>query len=869
MRIVKNPHLWFIAILTFLIGIGYYGEQVGLDSWAPVGRGFFSTDYTHDVHRTLFLIPMLYAAAVFRLRGAIVISVLVFFIVLPRGLFVSELPDPLLRSVLTALITIVAALLLGLERERSYRLSHEIAMRKDAQEAQSRLAFIVESSDDAIIGKGLDGIIASWNVGAEKLYGYTAEEAVGQSVSILVPPGEINDTLEILSKIREGEEVHSYETIRITREGQIIDVSLKVSPIWNKDGQLVGVSTIARDITERKKAEVARRRLTSELTNRVKELNFLYEISRLASGPEKPIAEIFRETLALIPQAWLYPEITSARIAVDGQEYATDNFRQTPWKLLASIMVQGKTGGTVEVCYLEERPTIYEGPFLKEERNLLDTLARRLGYILERIQNQEAVRASEARFRELFNNMSSGVAVYEAIDDGNDFVFKDFNRAAEKIDHIAKEDVIGKKLTELFPGAQSFGILKILRGVWQTGQPAYLPESYYQDDRVSGWRENNIYRLPTGEVIGIYDDVTDRHKAQRDLAESQARYQSLFENASDGILVRDLDGNIVMVNDAMADISGYTVTDLQQMNVSRILNEESLPIVREKQARLLESEAEFTSNRYELTLLHQDGTERIIEAVTSLLTIKEQIMVQAIIRDVTEQRIAQEQMRSYASQITRAQEEERKRIARELHDETIQSLASLGMEIDAVINTCDKNCQQDVMDRLEELRHKMDGLLQSVRRITQDLRPPMLEDLGLIFALQWLAEDVGNQPPLNTRLIVTGDERRLAPEVEMLLFRIAQEALNNVRRHSKATESVVSIDYLPQSVTLSVTDNGQGFELSHLKRMEASPFGKLGIIGMEERARLLGGEFHIETRVNKGTTVSVSLKDNARHSIQY
>ena len=377
-----------------------------------------------------------------------------------------------------------------------------------------------------------------------------------------------------------------------------------------------------------------------------------------------------------------------------------------------------------------------------------------------------------------------------------------------------------------------------------------------------------MYRLPTGEVIGIYDDVTTRHKAQRELSESQARYQSLFENASDGILVRDLDGNIIMVNDAMAEITGYAVTELQHMNVSRILTESSLEIVRDKQATLFENENEFSSNRYELTLLYRDGKERIVEAVTSLLEIKGQTMVQAIIRDVTEQRIAQEQIRSYASQITRAQEEERKRIARELHDETIQSLASLGMEIDAVINTCNGVSQKGIIDQLEELRHKMDGLLQSVRRITQDLRPPMLEDLGLIFALQWLAEDVGNQPPLNTQLIVTGKERRLAPEVEMLLFRIAQEALNNVRRHANASESVVSIEYLPQSITLSVRDNGKGFELAQVKRMEASPFGKLGIIGMEERARLLGGEFHIESRVDEGTTVNVSIEDSVQYSIQ-
>ncbi len=124
---IRNPHLWAIAALTTLVGLGYYGEQVGF------GNEFFSSDYTHDLHRGLLLIPMLYAAAIFRLRGAVVLSVIAFCIVIPRGLMITENPDPLLRPIVVMIIASIAALLLGIERGRSQRLAAEMVQRQRAE----------------------------------------------------------------------------------------------------------------------------------------------------------------------------------------------------------------------------------------------------------------------------------------------------------------------------------------------------------------------------------------------------------------------------------------------------------------------------------------------------------------------------------------------------------------------------------------------------------------------------------------------------------------------------------------------------------------------------------------------------------------
>src|SRR5262252_7064240 len=138
----------------------------------------------------------------------------------------------------------------------------DITERRRAEEARTRLAALVESSEDAIIGKTLDGMITSWNQGAERIYGYTAEEVIGRSIALLVPPDRPNEIPSILARLAQGEAIDHYETVRIRKDGRVLAVSLTISPIRNPDGAIVGASTMARDITARKQAEaeVERRR---------------------------------------------------------------------------------------------------------------------------------------------------------------------------------------------------------------------------------------------------------------------------------------------------------------------------------------------------------------------------------------------------------------------------------------------------------------------------------------------------------------------------------------------------------------------------------------------------------------------------------
>jgi PAS domain S-box-containing protein len=135
----------------------------------------------------------------------------------------------------------------------------DITERKHAEEAQARLAAIVESSQDAIVSKTFDGVILSWNAGAERLFGYAPHEAIGRPITLIIPPERQDEEQEILARIRSGERVEHYETVRVSKQGRRIDISLTISPIRDGSGRIVGASKVARDITERKRAQEALR----------------------------------------------------------------------------------------------------------------------------------------------------------------------------------------------------------------------------------------------------------------------------------------------------------------------------------------------------------------------------------------------------------------------------------------------------------------------------------------------------------------------------------------------------------------------------------------------------------------------------------
>ncbi len=207
-------------------------------------------------------------------------------------------------------------------------------------------------------------------------------------------------------------------------------------------------------------------------------------------------------------------------------------------------------------------------------------------------------------------------------------------------------------------------------------------------------------------------------------------------------------------------------------------------------------------------------------------------------------------------QTIRAQENERLRISRELHDDTVQSLAYLSNQLDR-LNRSD-HLAQGVHEGLSEMRAVAESTLSGVRRFSRDLRPSILDDFGLVAAVEWLTEDFTERCGTSARLEVSGPTRRLPSETELALFRIVQEALRNVEKHAEASEVTVGVVFEQDSLRLSVKDNGKGLDQSPpMGDLVAS--GKLGLTGMYERAQLVGARFDLRSQPGLGTMVTATL----------
>lgn len=250
-------------------------------------------------------------------------------------------------------------------------------------------------------------------------------------------------------------------------------------------------------------------------------------------------------------------------------------------------------------------------------------------------------------------------------------------------------------------------------------------------------------------------------------------------------------------------------------------------------------------------LVTADGQERWVELVRSELPASDGL-TQVVLRDVTARRRRVTALESYAAAILRAQEEERTRLGQEIHDDTMQSLVLICRSLDAIEDSQEID---EVKAQPADLRGLAASTHDSLRVLLGGLRPSLLDDLGLTAALGSLVAGLEERTPMHVRVDVEGDPRRLSPERELALYRIAQEALRNMERHSGASEGTVTVRFEADGVELRVRDNGRGFDLL------LAGEGHLGVLGMRERARVVSGDFSIQSYPGGGTTVTATVPD--------
>src|SRR5215212_7623520 len=363
-------------------------------------------------------------------------------------------------------------------------------------------------------------------------------------------------------------------------------------------------------------------------------------------------------------------------------------------------------------------------------------------------------------------------------------------------------------------------------------------------------------------VAELEERIAERKRAEIALRESEERYRELFENAKDAIYVHDLEGTYLSLNRAAEKLSGYSREEIVGRNFREFVAPEYVKYVRDSFWKKLAQQGETT---YEVDVIAKDGRRVPIE-VSSRAIYENGVLVgvQGMARDITERKLAQDALQMFSRQLIEAQEDERRRIARELHDQIGQVLTAVKMNLHAVQRFClESEAGSYVKDNIEAV----DEALRLVRDLSVDLRPPILDDLGLTTALRWYVDRYAKRTGLSVDVVIDlpDENERFSRELETACFRIAQEALTNVVRHAKATQVVVRLTRDGYMLFLSVKDDGLGFDVERLRK-RTQGVATLGLVSMQERAHAAGGIIEIDSAPANGTEIRFSVPLDASSS---
>jgi PAS domain S-box-containing protein len=263
--------------------------------------------------------------------------------------------------------------------------------------------------------------------------------------------------------------------------------------------------------------------LVHDLNERIKELKCLNHITdEIHSLPLSE--EMFLHVCALVPTGWQYPDHSVCRVVYENREYSLAAIDSThSWRRSANISIKGEQRGYIEVVYTGASD---EDPFIEEEQALLDNIARVISETIGRKETEQRLSESEFRYRALFEHMNSGVVVYLPWEDGTDFIFHDMNRAAELIIRNRREQLLGRRLSEIFPVMRDNGMLEVFQRAWRMGKPEHLQAVHYQDNRLDIWLEARIYRLPDHELVAVFDNISQRKRAEELMRETRDQLEA-------------------------------------------------------------------------------------------------------------------------------------------------------------------------------------------------------------------------------------------------------------------------------------------------------------------------------------------------------
>src|SRR5580700_7222621 len=742
---------------------------------------------------------------------------------------------------------------------------HDITERKQAERTTSLLAAIVDSSDDAILSKKLDGTITSWNQSAERLFGYKTEEAVGQHITLIVPWERRSEEEDILRRLARGKRVDHFETVRKRKDGATLEVSLTISPIRDAAGRVIGASKVARDITERKQAERA-------LSEQARLLDLSNDAIFVRDGGDhvtywnKAATELYgftrEEALGRVTH-----ELLQTQFPVDLGMINRQLHRDERWN--GELVHIRKDGTKVIVISRWALDRQANGNALR----ILETNTD----ITQQKRTEKALRESEERFRAIVETTPECVKLMSA-----DGTLLHMNKPGlEMVGARSADEVVGKSVYDLIAPEDRERFKAFNESICRGGQGSLQFDIVGLDGKRRHMETHAApLRNPDETIVhlAVTADISERKQAEELLRRSEERFRALVNASSDAVYrmspdwseLGQLDGRGFLADTGAprADwLNEYIPPDDQPLVLQAIREAVRTrnPFQLEHRVRRADGTLGWTYSRA-VPLLNGNG--EILEwfgAASDVTARKEaedkfrklaqtlDAEVRARTRELEEQ---SNRVRQLSWRLLRIQDEERRHIARELHDSVGQTLTVLDINLELFMQEAGYK-SSEVASKIEEIQKTVQQLHREIRTTTYLLHPPLLDESGLYSAISLYLQGLRERSRLEVPFEMSEQFGRLPSELELAIFRLVQESLTNIHRHSGSKTASIRIDRESNQVSLEITDQGKGMSPARLAEIQSGRSG-VGISGMRERLRQFEGTMHIESD-GEGTRVSATI----------
>ncbi len=505
-----------------------------------------------------------------------------------------------------------------------------------------------------------------------------------------------------------------------------------------------------------------------------------------------------------------------------------------------------------------------------ETRTVFNERGELIGYqgtvqdITERKRTEETLEKTQQQLKLIFDTVPA--LIWQK---GLDEKYVAVNRAYCQTFGLAEEDIIGKTDHDLFPAETADQFIGDDRRILISGVPEFGIEEHFQKPSGErGWNRTDkmVYHDDEGKVagtIGFASDITERKLAEEELRKSVERFKRSMEATSDGLWDWNIKTDEAYFSPAYYRMLGYELGDFPgKGNAWKDL------IHTEDRERALQANLDCIEGRretfeVEYRMKAKNGEWHWILGRGKCMARDDQGRALRLVGthvDVTGPKQAeeglkksQEKLRALSAHIQSVREEERANISREIHDDLGQRLTGLKMDLGWLLRHLNPN-QPELKKKIQALGQSIDQTVQTVRRISSELRPRILDDFGLVAALEWQAQEFAAKTGITCRFRSTLKKLDLKPDLSIAVFRIFQEALTNVVRHAQATRLETSLIKKGRDLVLTIRDNGRGISPEEIAHTHS-----LGLVGMRERALIFGGAVAIEGKKGKGTSIILRL----------